>query len=562
MTPFERDGIRGRGAPDRSLPRARPRPGRDRPRAGRRRRSIPALRLASDRLRRDLDPRPSVVPIRGAARRPSRRGGGSASGCRPRSAPRRASSRWSTPRRGCRRLRSVSPLTTRRTSDARSPAAADRRRAHVGRALAGRRRVRRLALDAARARVRSPMVRAARAVRVARAAQRRHRPEVSTDADQAAVVPAPARRLPARSLDEVPLVRGDAVQQAARQGPARLPVVRPPLPAVGRRSARALSSTTARSSSGTPGLQSVDPLGFVDQKAYPDRIAAAQLATGMRDAAVWGTGTIDGRPVAICVMDFGFMGGSMGAVVGEKVTRAAEHALDPAPAAHRRLGVRRGADAGGNAGPDAAREDRSRRSSGCGPPACRSSASCPTRRPAASSPRSRSSATSTSPSRTRSSASPARGSRPGRSPRSCRPGFQRSEFLFEHGFLDRVVHRSELRSELSVPPRLPRAGRRRERHADDAGAARAAVVPAAVVPVEPRRAGHAERAVSRRRRPTAPATRDRRRRRRPSPPRRPPRPPEPSRARGRARACRGRRSPDAPIRRRRRDDPPTEAPRG
>jgi len=76
------------------------------------------------------------------------------------------------------------------------------------------------------------------------------------------------------------------------------------------------------------GLQSVDPLGFVDQKPYPDRIAAAQLATGMRDAAVRGVGRIDGRPVSICVMDFGFMGGSMGAVVGEKVTRAAEEALE------------------------------------------------------------------------------------------------------------------------------------------------------------------------------------------------------------------------------------------
>jgi acetyl-CoA carboxylase carboxyl transferase subunit beta len=75
------------------------------------------------------------------------------------------------------------------------------------------------------------------------------------------------------------------------------------------------------------GLQSVDPLGFVDQKPYPDRIAAAQVATGLRDAAVRGTGAIDGRPVSICVMDFGFMGGSMGAVVGEKVTRAAELAL-------------------------------------------------------------------------------------------------------------------------------------------------------------------------------------------------------------------------------------------
>jgi acetyl-CoA carboxylase carboxyl transferase subunit beta len=76
------------------------------------------------------------------------------------------------------------------------------------------------------------------------------------------------------------------------------------------------------------GLESEDPLRFVDQKTYPDRIATAQMATGMRDAAVWGTGLVDGEPVAICVMDFGFMGGSMGAVVGEKVTRAAETALE------------------------------------------------------------------------------------------------------------------------------------------------------------------------------------------------------------------------------------------
>jgi acetyl-CoA carboxylase carboxyl transferase subunit beta len=76
------------------------------------------------------------------------------------------------------------------------------------------------------------------------------------------------------------------------------------------------------------GLQSVDALGFVDQKAYPDRIAAAQTATGMRDAAIWGTGSIGGTTIALCVMDFGFMGGSMGAVVGEKVTRAAEYALE------------------------------------------------------------------------------------------------------------------------------------------------------------------------------------------------------------------------------------------
>jgi acetyl-CoA carboxylase carboxyl transferase subunit beta len=76
-----------------------------------------------------------------------------------------------------------------------------------------------------------------------------------------------------------------------------------------------------------PGLQSVDPLGFVDQKSYPERVATAQAQTGLRDAAIRGVGTMEGQPVSICVMDFGFMGGSMGAVVGEKVARAAEDAL-------------------------------------------------------------------------------------------------------------------------------------------------------------------------------------------------------------------------------------------
>jgi len=75
------------------------------------------------------------------------------------------------------------------------------------------------------------------------------------------------------------------------------------------------------------GLESVDMLGFVDQKPYPERLEAARAGTGIRDAAVWGTGTIAGTRVATCIMDFAFMGGSMGTVVGEKVTRAAEHAL-------------------------------------------------------------------------------------------------------------------------------------------------------------------------------------------------------------------------------------------
>jgi acetyl-CoA carboxylase carboxyl transferase subunit beta len=75
------------------------------------------------------------------------------------------------------------------------------------------------------------------------------------------------------------------------------------------------------------GLESVDPLGFVDQKPYPDRLEAAEVKTGLREAAVWGTGSVDGRRVAIGLFDFRFMGGSMGSVVGEKVARCLEAAL-------------------------------------------------------------------------------------------------------------------------------------------------------------------------------------------------------------------------------------------
>jgi acetyl-CoA carboxylase carboxyl transferase subunit beta len=74
-------------------------------------------------------------------------------------------------------------------------------------------------------------------------------------------------------------------------------------------------------------LSPVDSLGFVDLKPYPDRLVAAQLTTGLKDAAIWGLATMGGKPVSLCVMDFGFIGGSMGAVVGEKVARAAEAAL-------------------------------------------------------------------------------------------------------------------------------------------------------------------------------------------------------------------------------------------
>jgi acetyl-CoA carboxylase carboxyl transferase subunit beta len=75
------------------------------------------------------------------------------------------------------------------------------------------------------------------------------------------------------------------------------------------------------------GLESLDPLGFADLKPYPDKLREQQAATGTRDAAVWGIGRIGRTRVSVCAMDFAFMGGSMGSVVGEMVTRGAEAAL-------------------------------------------------------------------------------------------------------------------------------------------------------------------------------------------------------------------------------------------
>jgi len=72
----------------------------------------------------------------------------------------------------------------------------------------------------------------------------------------------------------------------------------------------------------------IDVLGFVDTKSYKDRLEDYQQATGLLDAFISSTGTIGGVPVVIGIMEYGFMGGSMGSVVGEKVTRCAERALE------------------------------------------------------------------------------------------------------------------------------------------------------------------------------------------------------------------------------------------
>lgn len=73
-------------------------------------------------------------------------------------------------------------------------------------------------------------------------------------------------------------------------------------------------------------LRPIDPLGFRDRKAYSDRLRDFQEKTGLTDAVQTGLGQLDRLPVALGVMDFRFMGGSMGSVVGEKLTRLIERA--------------------------------------------------------------------------------------------------------------------------------------------------------------------------------------------------------------------------------------------
>ncbi len=77
-----------------------------------------------------------------------------------------------------------------------------------------------------------------------------------------------------------------------------------------------------------PDLQSSDPLQFVDSKPYPKRLKAMQDVTELKDALISASGFLNGRAVQICAFEFRFIAGSMGAVVGEKITRAIERAIE------------------------------------------------------------------------------------------------------------------------------------------------------------------------------------------------------------------------------------------
>jgi acetyl-CoA carboxylase carboxyl transferase subunit beta len=75
-------------------------------------------------------------------------------------------------------------------------------------------------------------------------------------------------------------------------------------------------------------IVSADPLGFKDQIPYKDRLKNNEEKTGLTEAAVSGTGLVGGFKVSLIIMDFGFMGGSMGSAVGEKIVRAVERAIE------------------------------------------------------------------------------------------------------------------------------------------------------------------------------------------------------------------------------------------
>ena len=140
-------------------------------------------------------------------------------------------------------------------------------------------------------------------------------------------------------------------------------------------------------------LVSTDPLQFTDTKPYKDRLTSSIAATGLKDALIVGSGRVDGIPTIVAAMEYAFIGGSMGVVVGEKIARAIERAIEVALSAGHRLLFGRRPDDGGRAVAHADGEDLRRRWRGSIESGCPSSPCSPIRPPAGSRPASRCSAT-------------------------------------------------------------------------------------------------------------------------------------------------------------------------
>lgn len=196
-------------------------------------------------------------------------------------------------------------------------------------------------------------------------------------------------------------------------------------------------------------LEPVDPLGFADKKPYKDRLIAEQKKTGLKDACVIGRGYMRGRPLVFGLTDSAFIMGSMGSVVGEKLTRAIEQATDM------KLPLVIVSGSGGGArmhegilslmqmGKTSAALARYNAAGGL----FISVLTNPTMGGVAASFASLGDVVIAEPKALIGFAGP-------RVVKSTvkvdlPPGFQTSEFLLEHGFVDRIVHRQELRSEIA-----------------------------------------------------------------------------------------------------------------
>lgn len=195
-------------------------------------------------------------------------------------------------------------------------------------------------------------------------------------------------------------------------------------------------------------LASSDPLKFTDKQSYEERLKAAYTKTGLKDGTLCGTATVEGMPVALAVMDFGFMGGSMGVVTGEKVALAMDLAFEkkiPCIVVSCSGGARM--QEGILSLMQMAKTSASRaRLKGAGIPYI-SVLTDPTTGGCAASYAMLGDLNIAEPKALIGFAGPRVIEQ---SIRQTLPdGFQRAEFLLEHGFIDRIVHRKDMKKELS-----------------------------------------------------------------------------------------------------------------